>query len=109
MRKQPACRRRELARRTTPITVSTLPSKPTISSRQLQRKRQPVVLRTVVSQHAFAVKRRFRQTCCEGRIKINDLLKLWVVLPQQDPSIQDREGIVEFIDQDNPVLNQTVQ
>lgn len=44
----------------------------------------------------------------EGRIKINEDTKFVVVLPQQDPSIQDREGIVEFIDQDNPELNKTV-
>jgi len=44
----------------------------------------------------------------EGRIKINDDTKFVVVLPQQDPSIEDREGIVEFIDQDNPALNKTI-
>jgi hypothetical protein len=43
-----------------------------------------------------------------GRIKINEDTKFVVVLPQQDPSIEDREGIVEFIDQDNPELNKTV-
>jgi hypothetical protein len=29
-------------------------------------------------------------------------------LPQSDPSIADREGIVEFIDQDNPTLVTTI-
>lgn len=43
-----------------------------------------------------------------GRIKINEDTKFVVVLPQQDPSVQDREGIVEFIDQDNPELNKTI-
>jgi hypothetical protein len=29
-------------------------------------------------------------------------------MPQSDPSIADREGIVEFIDQDNPYLITTI-
>lgn len=40
----------------------------------------------------------------EGDIKINKDTKFTVVLPQDDPSIADREGIVEFIDQDQPQL-----
>ncbi|MCF6132292.1 translocation/assembly module TamB domain-containing protein [Flavobacterium wongokense] len=40
----------------------------------------------------------------EGNIKINKDTKFTVVLPQDDPSIADREGIVEFIDQDQPQL-----
>jgi len=40
----------------------------------------------------------------QGNIKINEDTKLTVVLPQSDPSIADREGIVEFIDRDNPDL-----
>ncbi len=45
----------------------------------------------------------------EGTIKINNDTKFTVVLPQDDPSIADREGIVEFIDQDQPKLfTQTV-
>ncbi|RYJ52392.1 translocation/assembly module TamB [Flavobacterium petrolei] len=40
----------------------------------------------------------------EGNIKINKDTKFTVVLPQSDPSIADREGIVEFIDQDNPQI-----
>lgn len=40
----------------------------------------------------------------EGDIKINKDTKFTVVLPQDDPSIADREGIVEFIDQDQPEL-----
>lgn len=38
----------------------------------------------------------------EGNIKINKDTKFTIVLPQSDPSIADREGIVEFIDQDKP-------
>ena len=44
----------------------------------------------------------------EGTIKINKDTKFTVVLPQSDPSIADREGIVEFIDQDNPKIVQTI-
>jgi hypothetical protein len=43
-----------------------------------------------------------------GNIKINDKTKFSVVLPQSDPSIADREGIVEFVDEDNLYLKQTV-
>ncbi|AWI26260.1 translocation/assembly module TamB domain-containing protein [Flavobacterium pallidum] len=42
----------------------------------------------------------------DGTIKINEDTRLTIVLPQPDPSIADREGIVEFIDQDNPQLNE---
>ena len=44
----------------------------------------------------------------EGNIKINKGTKFTVVLPQDDPSIADREGIVEFIDQDHPKLMATI-
>lgn len=40
----------------------------------------------------------------EGNIKVNKDTKFTIVMPQSDPSIADREGIVEFIDQDNPTL-----
>ena len=42
----------------------------------------------------------------DGNINVNKDTKLTVVLPQQDPSIEDREGIVEFIDQDDVAINQ---
>jgi hypothetical protein len=44
-----------------------------------------------------------------GDLKINKETKFTVVLPQSDPSIADREGIVEFVDEDNLYLKQTVQ
>ena len=44
----------------------------------------------------------------EGSIKINKDTKFTIVLPQSDPSIADREGIVEFIDEDNPQILQKV-
>jgi autotransporter translocation and assembly factor TamB len=44
-----------------------------------------------------------------GNIKINKETKFSVVLPQSDPSIADREGIVEFVDEDNLYLKQTVE
>ncbi|WP_428232096.1 translocation/assembly module TamB domain-containing protein [Flavobacterium sp.] len=43
-----------------------------------------------------------------GNIKINKDTKFTVVLPQSDPSIADRDGIVEFVDEDNMLLKQTV-
>jgi hypothetical protein len=42
----------------------------------------------------------------DGKLKINEDTKFTVVLPQQDPRIADREGIVEFIDQDNLEIKQ---
>ncbi len=45
----------------------------------------------------------------DGKIKVNKETKFTVVLPQDDPSIADREGIVEFIDQDQPKLITTIQ
>ncbi len=42
-----------------------------------------------------------------GNLKINEDTKFTVVLPQSDPGIADREGIVEFVDQDNALLQQT--
>ncbi|WP_095954789.1 translocation/assembly module TamB [Flavobacterium sp. ACN6] len=44
----------------------------------------------------------------DGTIKINKETKFTVVMPQSDPSIADREGIVEFVDEDNMYLKQTV-
>ncbi len=40
----------------------------------------------------------------DGRITIADDTDFTVVLPQQDPSVQDREGIVKFVDRDSPSL-----
>ena len=37
----------------------------------------------------------------DGDLKINEDTKFSVALPQQDPSIADRDGIVEFVDEDN--------
>lgn len=44
-----------------------------------------------------------------GNLKINEDTKFTVVLPQQDPRIADREGIVEFIDQDNMEVQQRLK
>lgn len=44
----------------------------------------------------------------DGDIKVNNDSKLTMVLPQSDPGIVDRDGIVEFIDQDFPQVNMEV-
>jgi hypothetical protein len=44
----------------------------------------------------------------DGSIKINRDTKFTIVLPQDNPSIADREGIIEFIDQDSPKLFGTI-
>lgn len=41
-----------------------------------------------------------------GTLRINEDTDLSIVLPQSDPSVVDREGIIEFIDQDNPQLTE---
>jgi hypothetical protein len=51
--------------------------------------------------------RRHLQQPCRGNIKVNKDTKFTIVMPQSDPSIADRAGIVEFIDQDNPPMIQT--
>jgi hypothetical protein len=50
----------------------------------------------------------FNSPTVDGSIKVNKDTKFAIVLPQSDPSIADREGIVEFIDQDNPSMIETV-
>ncbi|MFT5964545.1 MAG: hypothetical protein ACI9L6_001288 [Flavobacterium sp.] len=50
----------------------------------------------------------FNSPSIDGTIKLNKDTKFAIVLPQSDPSIADREGIVEFIDQDNPSMIETV-
>lgn len=45
----------------------------------------------------------------DGKLKVNEDTKFTVVLPQQDPRIADREGIVEFIDQDNMEIQQRLK
>jgi hypothetical protein len=39
----------------------------------------------------------------DGRLVINEDTRFTVVLPQRDPGIVDREGIVEFVDLDAPI------
>ncbi|MEP7377104.1 MAG: translocation/assembly module TamB domain-containing protein [Chitinophagaceae bacterium] len=39
----------------------------------------------------------------DGRLVVNDKTKLTVVLPQKEPGIADREGIVEFVDMNAPL------
>lgn len=56
----------------------------------------------------LSIKGDINKPIVEGSIKINKGTKMTIVLPQSDPSIADREGIVEFIDQDNPKLIETV-
>jgi len=52
----------------------------------------------------LSIKGNLNSPIVEGNIKVNKDTKFTIVMPQSDPSIADREGIVEFIDQDNPTL-----
>lgn len=45
----------------------------------------------------------------DGRLAVADNTDFSFVLPQSNPSLQERDGIVEFIDQDQVVLNKTVK
>ncbi|MEO8515596.1 MAG: translocation/assembly module TamB domain-containing protein [Flavobacterium sp.] len=45
----------------------------------------------------------------DGNIKVNKNTKMTIVLPQSDPSIVEREGVVEFIDQDAPILDERLK
>lgn len=55
----------------------------------------------------LAVKGSIASPIISGDVKINEDTKLTVVLPQSDPGIADREGIVEFVDQNDVLLEQT--
>ncbi|KFC19024.1 translocation/assembly module TamB domain-containing protein [Epilithonimonas lactis] len=44
----------------------------------------------------------------DGRLAVSDDTDFTFVLPQSSPSLQDRDGIVEFIDQDQIALNKTI-
>ena len=45
----------------------------------------------------------------DGNLAVTDQTDFTFVLPQSSPSLQDREGIVEFIDQDQIALQQTIK
>ncbi|MBC7643070.1 MAG: translocation/assembly module TamB [Flavobacterium sp.] len=59
---------------------------------------------TLFLDNHLKVKGTVKSPIVDGNIKINKDTKFTIVLPQDDPSIADREGIVEFIDQDSPKL-----
>lgn len=52
----------------------------------------------------ISIKGSLNKPIVNGIIKINKDTKFSVVLPQTEPSIASREGVVEFIDQDQPIL-----
>jgi len=41
----------------------------------------------------------------DGRFKVNEKTKMTVVLPQSEPGVVDREGVVEFVDMDAPLTD----
>lgn len=45
----------------------------------------------------------------DGRIAVTDKTNFTFVMPQDSPTLQEREGIVEFIDQDQVALQQTIK
>ncbi|GEN75992.1 translocation/assembly module TamB domain-containing protein [Chryseobacterium hagamense] len=45
----------------------------------------------------------------DGRLAVTDDTDFTFVLPQTSPTLQEREGIVEFIDQDQVALNKTIK
>lgn len=44
----------------------------------------------------------------DGRLAVSDDTDFTIVFPQSSPSLQERDGIVEFIDQDQIALNKTI-
>lgn len=44
----------------------------------------------------------------DGRLAVSDDTDFTFVLPQSSPALQERDGIVEFIDQDQIALNKTI-
>ncbi|AWH86060.1 hypothetical protein HYN59_13475 [Flavobacterium album] len=57
----------------------------------------------------LAVKGTLDSPVVDGDLRVNEDTEFTVVLPQQDPRIADREGIVEFIDQDNMEMQQRLK
>ncbi|WP_419494243.1 translocation/assembly module TamB domain-containing protein [Chryseobacterium bernardetii] len=45
----------------------------------------------------------------DGKLNVADNTDFTFVLPQSNPSLQERDGIVEFVDQDQVVLNKTIK
>lgn len=45
----------------------------------------------------------------DGRLAVSDNTDFTFVLPQSSPSLQERDGIVEFIDKDQIALNKTIK
>ncbi|WP_370901385.1 translocation/assembly module TamB domain-containing protein [Chryseobacterium gossypii] len=45
----------------------------------------------------------------DGRLAVAENTDFTFVLPQSTPSLQERDGIVEFVDQDQVVLNKTIK
>ena len=45
----------------------------------------------------------------DGRLTVTDKTDFTFVLPQSSPGLQEREGIVEFIDEDQVALQQTIK
>ncbi|MFY1046903.1 translocation/assembly module TamB domain-containing protein [Chryseobacterium sp. GP-SGM7] len=45
----------------------------------------------------------------DGRLSVSKTTDFTFVLPQSSPSLQERDGIVEFIDQDQIALNKTIK
>lgn len=59
--------------------------------------------------HHVAIKGTMNNPIVTGKVKVNKDTKFTIVVPQSDPSIADRAGIVEFIDQDHPALVTTLK
>ncbi|WP_407517920.1 translocation/assembly module TamB domain-containing protein [Elizabethkingia anophelis] len=45
----------------------------------------------------------------EGRLAVAENTDFTFILPQSSPALQERDGIVEFVDQDQVVLNKTIK
>lgn len=45
----------------------------------------------------------------DGKLAVSEKTDFTFVLPQSSPSLQERDGIVEFIDQDQVALNKTIK
>lgn len=57
----------------------------------------------------LTIKGTINKPIVNGDIKINKDTKFSVILPQTEASIVERDGIVEFIDQDQPILYDTTK
>lgn len=53
----------------------------------------------------LAMKGNEQRPVVDGRLTVNEKTKMTVVLPQEEPVVVQRNGVIEFVDKDNPATD----